>query len=242
MEAGYLIRVLGPIDVLTPDGPRSVGGYRVRSLLGALALGVGHVIPADQLADVVWRTGAPAHAADTLQTYVSRLRQVLGADSICRQDHSYRLVVPNSAIDALQFERLLGEALDRRNEPQRCRDLCQEALQLWRGPPFGELSDEFPFHLEAIRLDELRQVMMELRFEADLALGRHDLIVGALEASVAENPYRERLWYLLIDALTQQGRRVEAVRTCDAFRRTLGEAGLDAGTRLTAIEDHLLSG
>ena len=45
MQRGDLIRVLGPIDVLTADGERSVGSGMSRRLLGALVLGAGRAIP-----------------------------------------------------------------------------------------------------------------------------------------------------------------------------------------------------
>lgn len=47
---------------------------------------------------------------------------------------------------------------------------------------------------------------MEIELEAELALGRHELIVGELEIAVVDHPYREGLWYLLIEALARSGR------------------------------------
>ena len=43
------------------------------------------------------------------------------------------------------------------------------------------------------RLEEIRLAALELRIDADLALGRHHELVGELEALVAEHPLRERL-------------------------------------------------
>ena len=83
---------------------------------------------------------------------------------------------------------------------------------------------------------------MELALEAELSLGRSDLVVGELEAAVQENPYRERLWYLLIDALASDGRRVEALRACSDLRRILGEVGLEASSQLEILEDRILAG
>lgn len=111
---------------------------------------------------------------------------------------------------------------------------------MWRGAPFGELSDEEPFRLEAVRLDELRLAAMELSLESELALGRHELVVGELESAVEEYPYRERLWYLLIEALAQGDRRVEAIRACQRLRGMLAEVGLDATEELRRIEDEIL--
>lgn len=57
-----------------------------------------------------------------------------------------------------------------------------------------------------------------------------------------ENPYRERLWYLLIDALARDGRRVEALRACTDLRRILRQAGLEGGVHLDVLEDRILAG
>lgn len=241
MRAGLLVRVLGPIDVLTPEGPRSVGGRCQRAVLAALVLSLGRAVPADRLSEVVWGEQRPSSAAGTVLSYVSRLRRIVGTDAIVCRDHAYMLVAGADSVDALRFEGLATRAIDQRDDPAQCRGLCQEALALWRGVPFGELADEFPFRLEALRLDEIRSAIMELRFGADVELGHHDLVVGALEAAVREYPYRERLWYLLIEALTRQERRVEALRVCQDFRAALGDAGIEPRERLEGIEDALLS-
>lgn len=236
-----MIRVLGPVDVVTAVGTHSVGGRRPQMILAALALTVGHCTTVDHLVDVLWPSGPPDHAVSTIQSYVSRLRHLLGKDAIRSVDGSYLLDIDVEGLDALKFERLVraarGEA-----DPAAVRALCREALALWRGVPIGAPSREDPFRTEALRLDELRVLAMELALEAELSLGRSDLVVGELEAIVQENPYRERLWYLLIDALARDGRRVEALRACSDLRRILGEVGLEASSHLEVLEDRILAG
>jgi DNA-binding SARP family transcriptional activator len=85
-------------------------------------------------------------------------------------------------------------------------------------------------------------VAMEMSLEAELTLGHHDLVVGELESAVREHPYRERLWHLLIAALTQGGRRVEALRACHEFRRALRDVGVDASVELDRLERSILDG
>ena len=240
MQRGQVIRILGPIDLWTPRAVVPIGSRNLRALLGGLAISVGHAAPADHLEYVIWGEEPPASAANTLQSYVSRLRHLLGSDAVVSEDHSYKLIADVGQIDALRFEQLLGQATELRNEPDRSHPLCRKALELWRGPPFGELADEEPFHLEAMRLDELRIATMELSLEAELALGRHELVVGELESAVEEYPYRERLWYLLIEALARDDRRVEAIRTCQRLRAMLAGVGLDATDELRTVEDRIL--
>lgn len=237
-----MIRVLGPIDLLTPDGPVSVGGPHARALLGALTIGAQHAVSIDHLVVAIWGDEAPASAHNTIQSYVSHLRRLLGAAAIVRVDHAYELTLAAEQIDALVFERLVGDAIDSTGEPDRCLTTCRHALDLWRGPPFGDLADEEGFRLEAYRLEELRLVVMELYLGAEMALGRHEIAVGELESAVEEHPYRERLWYLLIEALTRSGRRVEAMRACARLRRQLADVGLEPADDLISIEQEILGG
>lgn len=243
MQGNRLIRVLGPIDVVTSsDASVSVGGRQVRALLGALVIGAGHAVRTDYLCDVLWGQDQPRSADNTLQSYVSHLRQLLGADAIVRIDHAYELAVAAETIDAVRFESLLGKAFEMRDDAESCQQLCREALRLWRGRPFGDLADDESFELEVYRLDELRVSAMELSLEADLALGRHELVVGELEAAVQEHPYRERFWYLLIEALAGSGRRVESLRECARFRRVLAEVGVEPSDELALVEQRILGG
>ncbi|MBT8241767.1 MAG: SARP family transcriptional regulator, partial [Acidimicrobiia bacterium] len=206
-----------------------------------LVAGVGHAVSVDYLYEVLWGD-QPSHSApSTLQSYVSHLRGLLGDDTIAHIDHAYRLNAEVEDIDALLFDCLLMRANESKDEPEACRRLCRDALHLWRGRPFGDLADTEAFKLEAYRLDELRLAAMELSVEAELVLGNHPLVVGELEAAVVENPYRERLWFLLIDALDGCGRRVEAMRACARLRQILGEVGLQASEELTALEKKILA-
>jgi DNA-binding SARP family transcriptional activator len=241
MEGDNVIRILGPIDVLTPDGPRAVGGHHARLLLGALVLAAGRTVAVESLVSATWRAGPPRSAESAVHTYVWRLRRLLGADAIIAADHSYLLNVRRDQIDALCFEDLLVDATDARDEPKRCAASSREALALWRGPPFGELADDEVFRLEAMRLDELRLVTTELLLEAEAAMGHHEIVVAELESAVLEHPYREGMWFLLIDALRRDGRRIEALRVCREFRAILAELGVEPGEKLLAVESDLLA-
>lgn len=228
MDVERCVRVLGPIDVVTPDGPRSVGGVRQRALIAALAVAAGRSLSLDRLRQVVWGDTAPRTVANTLQSHVSHLRELIGAEAIEHVDHAYRLDLDQVAVDSIEFTRLLRRAQGEPEASDRWQ-LSHDALGLWRGEAFGDLADLESFALEAYRLDELRLAAMEINMAADLDLGRHDLVVGELECAVREHPYRERLWHLLVDALVRSDRRIEARRACAEWERTLVEAGLDPG-------------
>ena len=130
MRHDDMIRVLGPIDLLTPAGPTVVGSRNSRALLGALVIAAGHAVSTHQLRVVMWGDTPPASADNSLQTYVSRLRHVLGHDAIVRTDHSYQLDASRRQIDALCFEDLLEHASQSRSDPAGCQILCRRALAL----------------------------------------------------------------------------------------------------------------
>ena len=94
-------------------------------------------------------------------------------------------------MDVDRFEALVAEA--RTVPPNRAAELLREALLLWRGPPLPELRYADIAQPEIARLESLRHVALEERFEADLALGRHRELVPELERLVAAEPLRERL-------------------------------------------------
>jgi DNA-binding SARP family transcriptional activator len=237
----HAVRVLGPIDLVTDAGVVVPMGRIGRKLLGVLAISANHAVSADRLAEVIWRNSPPASRDNTLQTHVFRLREELGHDRIVSEGHSYCLRLDPGQLDAVEFERLTSLAASLRQKPSECIQLCQSALSLWRGVPFGEFADEDPFRLEAMRLDELRLFAMELKLESDLELGRAELVVGTLEALVDDYPYRERMWHLLITAMSRSGRRVEALRACDRLRSVLGEVGLEPSGEIGRLEEEILS-
>src|SRR5437660_12815740 len=126
------IGILGSFEVRTDDGVLAdVPGTRLRALLTALALEPGHVVPKATLVDWIWGERPPADAANALQRLVSRLRKALPDGLVEGQTGGYRLTVEPDAVDAVRFERIIGQARTDGN-PQRVR-LLRQALALWRG-------------------------------------------------------------------------------------------------------------
>jgi DNA-binding SARP family transcriptional activator len=236
------IRVLGPIDVVTDDGTVETPGRHERMLLGALVVAVDRAVRVDELAQLRWGDEPPRSRDNALQTSVSRLRALVGHDRITAEDHSYTLHATTSDLDVMRFEALITEATRRRDDPASCLAVCEEALALWRGLPFGDFAAEDPFRLEVIRLDELRLHVVELEMECELSIGNEELVVGRLQGLVEQFPYRERLWRLFIGALALGDRRVEALRACRDLRSILGEVGLEPMPEIEALEDAILCG
>lgn len=240
MSNDLRILVLGPVEIAHGEDTVAIGGRRARTVLAALVMGLRHAVSDDRLIDALWGEDPPAAAEASLQSHISRLRHHLGADTIRRSEHSYVLELDPGCIDACQFERLFNQAAEVAHEdPQAARELCREALGLWRGPAFGDLGDDDLARPEAVRLEELRIDAIELFLEATIATDHALLAVPALQAAAADHPYREKLWYLLMRALAHEGRRVEALRAYQEARSILAEVGLEPSRDLQELEQRI---
>jgi DNA-binding SARP family transcriptional activator len=235
------IRVLGPIEVVVGRRPRPVPGRRARSLLAALVLGIDHAVPIDHLVAAVWGDEPPASARNTLQTHISTLRSLLGRGVIEFDEDAYILRLSPESVDSVRFERFAIEAAETLpSNGAAARDLAMQGLALWRGAPFGDVGDDEFVELEVRRLHELRLELMEVRLEADIAIGRSGPAAAVLEGMVEDHPYRERLWCLLMTALAHDGRRVEAIRACRSLEGHLAEVGLEPSREIRDLEQRIL--
>jgi predicted ATPase/DNA-binding SARP family transcriptional activator len=235
--------MLGPFEVRADDGAfADVPGARLRGLLIALALEPGHVVPKSTLVDWIWGEQPPADAANALQRLVSRLRKALPEGSVEGQPNGYRLTVEPDAVDAVRFERLVGQARD--DEDQRLRRL-RAALTLWRGAAMQDvgLQDSAAFDAAATRLEGLRLTAMEDRFDAEISLGHGAELVTELTDVVATHPMRERLVAALMRALVATGRDTEALLVYERTREALADAlGVDPSPELSELHVALLRG
>ncbi len=100
------IRLLGPLQALVEGEPVELGPPQQRTLLALLALHAGAAVRLTEIEDVLWEAGQPPSATKVVQTYVSRLRKLVGADSIHFGPSGYRLD-GGVTVDALRFRELV---------------------------------------------------------------------------------------------------------------------------------------
>lgn len=220
-------RVLGPLDVRLDDEAIAIGGGKQRAVLAVLLLRAGEVVSVERLVDEVWGEAPPPSAAHTLESYVSRLRQVFNGRGprIVRKGTGYALELGDATLDARDFVDVqehasLAAAMD---ECAKVVELTGAALAMWRGAALADVALASAGRAEADRLEELRLRTYELRFDAELALARHEQAIGELQKLVAQNPYRERFVAQLMLALYRCGRHAEALEAYEHTRRRLND-------------------
>jgi DNA-binding SARP family transcriptional activator/basic membrane lipoprotein Med (substrate-binding protein (PBP1-ABC) superfamily) len=222
-----------------------LGGRKQRAVLAALLLRAGDVVPDERLVDEVWGESPPASAAHTLEAYVSRLRRVVGPHGVDleRRAGGYRIGLGRAVLDSRVFEALVEDAslASADGDDTRAAALAKEALDLWNGPVLSGVSLHLDARAEVERLDELRWRALEIRVDADLALGRHAELVGELRRLVEDTPYRERHVAQLMVALYRSGRQVEALDVYERTRRALDEdLGLQPSEELQRLAGQIV--
>ena len=236
-------RILGPLEMWSEGAELSVGGRKPRALLALLLLHPNEVVASDRLIEELWSGDSPEGAAAALRVHVSRLRKALPPDVLTTRAPGYGVRVEPDELDLYRFERLVdeGRSLLARGRPADASERIRDALSLWRGPPLADFAYESFAQAAIARLEEIRLAAVELRIEADLALGRHDELVAELESLVAEHPLRERLRGQLMTALYRSGRQAEALDAYqDARRALVDELGIEPSRELQELERAIL--
>jgi DNA-binding SARP family transcriptional activator/tetratricopeptide (TPR) repeat protein len=244
-------RILGPLEVW--DGSRRVpvGGPQQRALLALLLLNANRVAPVDQLVAYLWGERPPATARGLLQGCVAQLRRALPAGAVDRplvtRPPGYLLRVEPGELDLDRFEELVAAAgktavAGSPSALEAAAAQLSEALELWRGPPLGDV-ELAACQARATVLEERRLGVLERRVDLDLRLGRQAGLVGELRAQVRAHPLRERLWAQLMLALYGTDRQAEALAVYRELRGTLvDELGIEPTATLRRLERAVLAG
>jgi DNA-binding SARP family transcriptional activator len=239
--------VLGPLRVVVAGRAVSIASGRQRAVLAVLVLSANRRVSADRLVELVWG-GHPASSAQNLvRTYIWRLRALLIEDSqprVVTEPGGYLLRVEPGELDLAEFERLLGEgkAAHARDESSAAAECLRDALALWRGEPFSDVAlHGGDLAAEIQRLNEERVAALEERVEADLALGRHEDLIGELQQLTASHPLRERITGQLMLACYRSSRQADALTAYGRLRTRLAEElGMDPGRELQQLHERIL--
>jgi DNA-binding SARP family transcriptional activator len=240
-------RLLGPLEIRDGEDWRGIGAPKWRSVLAALLINAGQIVPADVLINEVWGDTPPAKAGNLISIYVLRLRRLLGdTDStlLVTRAPGYLLRLAAQDTDAQVFEALVreGRRAYTAGDPEQAAAQLAEALALWHGSPLADVPATTLVESEAERLAELRLDAAELRIKAELACGSHAQVIPELRRLLADHPLREGLWLLLMQALDGAGRHAEALDAYGQARTAIAdELGVDPGAELRQLYADMLA-
>src|SRR6266513_1844455 len=239
-------RILGPLEVVEGGEPVPLGRLKERLVLAVLLLHANEFVSRERLIDELWGESPPPTAKKAVNVYVSQLRKALtrnGHGPIATADGGYRLEVGADELDAAHLRQLLANARERAaaGELEAASELLREALALWRGPTLAGLLLESHGRDEVAQLDELRLTALMDRIDCDLALGRHEQVLGELQVLVGEHPLRERLRAQLMLALYRADRQAEALEAYQQARKVLvEELGIEPSAALQRLQKGIL--
>jgi DNA-binding SARP family transcriptional activator len=232
-------------QIVTPTADKQ------RQVLALLALRSGQVVTTSTLAEDLWGSRPPPSFAVTLQTYIFQLRRRLASALPEGQDSKRFLSTRHSGYllecqtDVEEFKRLAraGREAAEAGNPRTASELLRHALTLWRGPALADIRLGAVLEVEAAALAQTKLGIIETRIECDLAMSRHNAVIGELISLVAEHPLNENFCGLLMRAYYHSGHTPQAL---DAFRRLRNalkhELGLEPGPRLQRVHQSILSG
>ncbi len=180
-------------------------------MLRLLALGRGHRVSVDRIAEVLWVDAPPARPGDQVAVLVSRLRRVLGSDRLPRTDAGYSLAVDWFDVDELGAR--VNEAADHlaAGRLAAATTVSRAALALLRGDFLADEPD--PWWPGQSGAAVARLVARSGMVGAEVALDSGDPLGAADRAGAAldHDPFDEAALRLLMRAHAAAGRPASAL-------------------------------
>ena len=239
------VRLLGSMEVTIQGRPVRLGGKRQRAVLALLLLDTNRRVSRDRLIEDLWDGRPPPEAIQTLQSYVSRLRRLLGQEvQITARQGGYVITLPTAALDVERFRDLTarGHGALRSAQYDEASRVLRAALCLWRGEPLTDLDDIAIVRGATREWNELHLTALSDRIEADIEQGSAKTVIGELEALVGHHPYHEQFRALHMRALYLAGRQIEALASYRQTRETLiGRYGIEPSEQLRTLERAILA-
>ena len=220
-----------------------LGGAKQRAVLAVLLLRAGEVVSVERLIDEVWGN-TPRRRLRTASRPTSR---VYGSSSTGMARSSCG-VAPDTRSSSATPCSTHGSSrscwmtfpMPSTHDNARVSKLAAVALALWRGPA-RRRGVGSSARAEAERLEELRLRALDQRLDAELALGRHEGLVGELQILVGQNPYRERFVGQLMLAIYRSGRHAGALDAYEKMRAALDDdLGLQPSAELQQLSGQIV--
>ncbi|WP_328678464.1 tetratricopeptide repeat protein [Streptomyces sp. NBC_00322] len=249
--------LLGPVELRVAGRSVDLGSVKQRMVLAVLLVDTGRWVAAETLIDRVWGEDPPAQVRTSLYAHIARNRRALAgtaapldgsADSgatgplLRRGPGGYLLDVPPDRVDLHRFRSLVAQARDGGPTDGARVAVLREALGLWRGEPLAGLPGDWAARTrEGLRQQRIDAVMAWA--DAELRVGGHAEVIGALTGLVAEHPLVEPLAVALMRALQVAGRGPEALACYSVLQKRLAqELGTDPGAEAQHVHQAILRG
>jgi DNA-binding SARP family transcriptional activator/tetratricopeptide (TPR) repeat protein len=236
------LRILGDLQLEGCETVR-LGRRQVRTFLKVLAVGHGRSVTVDRLVDCLWGDTPPARPAEQISVLASRLRSIVGADRVLRNDAGYSLVLDWLDLDALRD--CLAEA-DRRlvlGSPAAARTVASAGLSLVRGPLLADEQDAWWADSERAATDLLISRLHQIVASTALADGDWAEAAHLAGEVLISDPYDESALRVSMEALARSGRQASALATYAAVRERLGEElGVSLSEETEALHSSILLG
>lgn len=229
------IRVLGPLQVHTENGPVGVGGQS-SVVLGWLVMHANRPVRIGELARLLAEDGPSdpdQRARSVLRGLATDLPDVLTLESA-----SARLAADDQVVDAARFAALAADARQhwREGDHERVAEDVERALALWRSDPYPELAHLLDAMPAIESLSRVRLAVLEMQQELAMESGVDFTTVAQLRQLVAAHPDRLGFRLLLARALHLLDRQADALAVLRQAVAELG--GHPVSQRLTDLIAH----
>ncbi|WP_380280644.1 BTAD domain-containing putative transcriptional regulator [Kitasatospora purpeofusca] len=240
--------IMGGLRVCDGEAVSVVSARKMETLLAVLLIRAGQVVTVSQFTAELWGDTPPRRATAALHVYISQLRKFLDRpgrteNPIATRSPGYLLRLGHDTLDVHEFQQLMtrGRAAMKRDRYEEASAVLDGALALWRSPVLSELRLGPIVNSFAAWAEEARLECIEMRMDADLALGSHRELVSELYSLTAEHPLREAFHRQLMLALYRSERQSDALRAYANARETLNdELGIEPGRVLRDLQRSIL--
>jgi SARP family transcriptional regulator, regulator of embCAB operon len=243
--------VLGALEVFCGGEQQTPTATRVRWTLALLLLRANQVVHLTSIIDELWGDKPPRSAVTTAQTYIYQLRKKYGhympdgTEFIETRPPGYLLHLHDGQLDLKRFEQLsaVGRASLAAGDVELGSQKLRSALELWRGPVLADLSVGSVLAPYVAHLEETRLRALQARIIADARLGRYRALIPELRSLVLEHPLNEWFHEQLVIALSEVGRRGDALQAYRSLQRLLREElGIEPSEAMRRLQRDVLTG
>jgi pimeloyl-ACP methyl ester carboxylesterase/DNA-binding SARP family transcriptional activator len=206
---GFIVRVGDELVPMTAWGSR-----RARQLCKRLAVAGGRPVPRDQLVEMLWPDEPdPGRLGSRLSVLLSNIRRVLGGGLIADRA---AVALDLTAVDLDLRE--LHDALARGDDAA--------AVAVYAGPvlpedPYEDWASDANATIARCIVDAHRRLATAAASDGDV-----DAVVDHASAILAIDPFDERAHELTVTTLVSAGRRADALRADERYRRAMAELGV----------------